>query len=544
MNRNIKLITTAVLLIATILLIQDNTIAQQYLLNEIEIDPPSTISNSCQYAEIRVVNPSGAVPANTYFLSVNSDGANFGFANQAINFGGQAVGSNGTITLFNNATNACPNRIYGPGTTFFSYSSPLTIGVGSETYLVVRSTTSLFSGQDLDTDDDGLFDTALGITVLDGFGLIVNPKEEYVYGAAAGVVNISNTISLDQPDAVTRFPNNNSPFLSGGFYFGELASSPDEAVQYVAPTSTNYPTGGQLSPGNQNLPVIAAPSKAVVDFNGDGRTDYAVTRSVGGLLNWFTSINGSSETRFSQFGLASDISVPEDFDGDAKDDLAVWRSGSPNVSTFYIFQSATNTVRQELFGQTGDNATVVGDWDGDGKADPAVYRSGAQSVFYFRGSLNNPSGNITFLPWGIAGDIPQRGDFDGDNKQDRAVFRSSNSLWYILHSSDSQIRYDSFGLPTDKFVVADYDGDNKSDLAVFRNGVWYVKQSSNNAVVIQNWGLGTDLLVPGDYTGDGKTDYAVWRDGIFYISSYSGGSQIIQNWGLNTDFPVANNYTK
>jgi hypothetical protein len=531
------------LITAITLLMQIGVFAQQFLLNEVEIDPPSAISNSCQYAEIKVVNPSGAVPANTYFLSVNSDGGNFGFANQAINFGGQAVGSNGTITLFNTGSLACPNRTYGAGTTFFSYFSPLAIGVGSETYLVVRSTANLFSGQDLDTDDDGLFDPALGITVLDGFGLIVNPKEEYVYGSAAGVVNISNTISLDQPDAVSRFPNNNTPFATGSFYFGEIAASPDEATQYAAPLSPNFPPGGELTPGNQNLPSASVPSKAVVDFNGDGRTDYSVTRSVGGGLNWFTSINGNSEIRYFQWGLQNDVAVPEDFDGDGKDDFAVWRSENPEAS-FYILQSSNNTFRREFFGQTGDNPGLIGDWDGDGKADPAVYRNASQSFFYYRGSLNNPLGNISFLPWGTTSDIPQRGDFDGDNKQDLAVFRPSNAIWYIFQSSNSQIRYEQFGLSADKFVAADYDGDNKTDLAVFRNGVWYVKQSSNGNLVIQSWGLGTDVLVPGDYSGDGKTDFAVWRDGNFYILPFSGGSQIIQNWGLVSDSPIATIYTE
>jgi hypothetical protein len=544
MNRNIKKIITISLLTAIILMMQVSLLAQQYLLNEVEIDPPSDISNSCQYAEIKVVNPSGAVPVNTYFLSVNSDGGNFGFANQAINFGGQTVGSNGTITLFNTASNACPNRVYGTGTTFLSYFSPLTISAGSETYLVVRSTTTLISGQDLDTDDDGLFDPALGITVLDGFGLIVNPKEEYVYGAAAGVVNISNTISLNQPDAVTRFSNNNTPFLISGFYYGELAPTPDETTQYSAPLSPNFPSGGELTPGNANLPSATVPTKAVVDFNGDGRTDYAVTRNISGLLNWFTSINGSSETRFFQFGLQNDIAVPEDFDGDGKDDYAVWRSGNPDVAAFYILQSSSNTFRREFFGQTGDNPSLVGDWDGDGKADPAVFRTGSQSFFYYRGSLNNAAGNISFLPWGTNSDIPQRGDFDGDNKQDLAVFRPSNAIWYIFQSSNSQIRYEPFGLAADKFVVADYDGDNKTDLAVFRSGVWYVKQSSNSNVVIQNWGLGSDVLVPGDYNGDGKTDFAVWRDGNFYVLPFSGGSQIIQNWGLVSDSPIANIYIR
>jgi hypothetical protein len=306
MNKIIKFTASAFLISFIALAFQSNVSAQQYLLNEVEIDPPSTISNSCQYAEIRVVNPSGAVPANTYFLSVNSDGANFGFANQAINFGGQAVGSNGTITLFNNATNACPNRIYGPGTTFFSYSSPLTIGVGSETYLVVRSTATLFSGQDLDTDDDGLFDAALGITVLDGFALIVNPEEEFVYGAEVGVVNISNTISLDQPDAVTRFPGNTTTFFTAGdsFYFGELAASPDETTTYAAPFSPNFPVGGKLTPGSQNGLVPTASAVTV-----SGRVTSGI-RGIFGARVIMTDLQGKTkETRTNAFGYFNFLDV-------------------------------------------------------------------------------------------------------------------------------------------------------------------------------------------------------------------------------------------
>jgi large repetitive protein len=228
--------------------------AGQLLLNEVEIDPPSAISNACQYAEIKGANAGGTVPANTYFLSVNSDGGNFGFANQAVNFGGQVVGANGTITLFNTGSLACPARTYGAGTTFFSYFSPLAIGVGSETYLVVSSTTNLISGQDLDTDDDGVFDANLGITILDGAALIVNPEEEYVYGAEVGVVNISNTISLDQPDAITRSSFNSVAFDPNAFFFGELAASPDSTTTYAAPLSPNFPVGGVLTPGAPNVP--------------------------------------------------------------------------------------------------------------------------------------------------------------------------------------------------------------------------------------------------------------------------------------------------
>jgi len=540
MKKTINLAILACLIIALTLAAQTNVAAQQLLLNEVEIDPPSTTSNSCQYTEIRG-QVGSTVPANTYFLSVNSDGANFGFANQAINIGGQAVGANGTITLFNNATLGCPNRVFPGQTTLFTYSSPLTVGTGSETYLIVSSTTTLFSGQDLDTNDDGVFEPNLGITVLDGFALIVNPEEEWIYGSAAGVVNISNTISLDQPDAVTRFSNNTTAFAAGAFYFGELAPSPDETTQYAAPLSPNFPTGGQLTPGAPNLPATAAPQKAVVDFNGDGRTDYSVTRNQGGLLNWYSAINGSSETRFVQWGVQNDIPVPEDFDGDGKDDLAVWRSGNPSEAGFYILQSGSNTFKLEVLGQTGDNPGVVGDWDGDGKADAAVYRSGAQGAFHYRSSQSN---SVVVISWGVTGDKVQRGDFDGDGKQDAAVFRPSNSVWYILQSSDSQVRYENFGLSSDVFVPADYDGDTKTDLAVFRNGAWWVKRSSDAVVLLGNWGVAGDTAVPGDYDGDGKADFAVWRQGIFYVSPSGGASPSYFNWGIAGDFAVANVFTE
>jgi hypothetical protein len=240
-----------------------------------------------------------------------------------------------------------------------------------------------------------------------------------------------------------------------------------------------------------------------------------------------------------RFGIAGDRPTPADFDGDDKADIAVWREAPANEAAFYILQSSNSTVRIEQFGQTGDNILPVGDWDGDGKADVAVYRDSAvssQSYFYFRGTLNNPTGSVTYVPWGTTGDKPMRGDFDGDGKFDPAVFR--NGVWYIRQSSNSQMKTDSWGLSTDKFVTADYDGDAKTDLAVFRNGVWYIKQSSDNMPVYFSWGLASDVLVPADYDGDGKTDVAVYRSGTWYIRSSSSGTMSAQIFGLSSDLPI------
>lgn len=272
------------------------------------------------------------------------------------------------------------------------------------------------------------------------------------------------------------------------------------------------------------------------DFDGDGRADLSVFRPSEG--NWYLngSQNGFSVVRW---GLSNDKPAPADYDGDGKTDVAVWREAE---GSFYILNSSDLTVRIENFGLPGDILTV-GDWDGDGKADLSTYRAGTQSYFYYRGSLNNPSGNITYLPWGVSGDTPMRGDFDGDGKFDASVFRPSNNVWYIRNSSNGSVRYDYWGTAADKFVPGDYDGDSKTDLAVFRSGIWYIKQSSNNQARYEYFGLASDLPVPADYDGDGKFDASVFRpsNSTWYVQRSTAGI-LIQKFGSTGDLPVQNTF--
>ncbi len=285
-------------------------------------------------------------------------------------------------------------------------------------------------------------------------------------------------------------------------------------------------------------PAVNNPALRIADFDGDGKTDASVFRSG----NWYINPSTTSNSFYSvQFGNSTDKLAPADYDGDGKTDVAVWREDT--LAYFYILQSSNNTVRTEQFGQTGDVLTV-GDWDGDGKADPSVYREGAQSYFYYRGSLNNPNGIISSIPWGTSGDETARGDFDGDGKFDAAVYRPSNQIWYIRYSSNNQITYTYFGLPTDKRVSGDFDGDGKTDITAVRNGVWYILQSSNSQIRVENWGLGTDSLTAGDYDGDGKTDVAVWRNGVYYIINSANSAQTYKYFGASGDVPAASAFVK
>jgi subtilisin-like proprotein convertase family protein len=367
---------------------------------------------------------------------------------------------------------------------------------------------------------------------------------------------------------------------------------------------------GNVSAANLTLTTSAPQAfDANTDFNGDGKTDFVVARatttplteltapSLGTItkmdrdpevkgrrktspttnnaltppIYWYSSLNGSGTTGVGQLGdAATDFVLTEDFDGDGKDDLTVWTEDVATSANFKILQSSNNTVRVELFGQTGDDPAVVGDYDGDGKADPAVYRCpgvaapAGQCFFFYRGSLSNPSGNVTYVPWGFGNDgdfFPYVGDFDGDGKNDFCVQRTNPSVagqgqFVLLKSNGLGIEYINWGNDTDFLIPGDYDGDLKTDFCVRRTvgttRTHYIL-TRTGATSQVNWGLGGvngDTSVPGDYDGDGKTDLAVWRGSAtpgastFWILNSSNSSVTQFVWGScpvgNCDYPVAN----
>jgi hypothetical protein len=304
-----------------------------------------------------------------------------------------------------------------------------------------------------------------------------------------------------------------------------------------------------------------APPQHIVDFNGDGKTDYVTIRNTGGgptgQVTWFVQNNGAG-VQGAQWGIATDFWVPEDYDGDGKTDYAVWRPGAPGAAAFYILQSATGTVRIDTFGQTGDEPRVGGDYDGDGKSDVSVYRGGAAagdpSTWFFRGSLT--PANVTYVPWGQNGDFVAPGDYDGDGKNDFVVQRNNGggqAKFWMFQTTAGQAQV-IFGTPTDVILPGDYDGDGKTDLATVRGSggqiAWFVRPSSTGVISggpTAIFGLSaSDFPVQGDYDGDGKTDIAIWRPNadptqcFFWVLNSATSTVSQAEWGQNGDYPVAN----
>lgn len=141
------------------------------------------------------------------------------------------------------------------------------------------------------------------------------------------------------------------------------------------------------------------------DFDGDGYTDVAVIRNTQNGIVWHILKSGfaSGQPMYSQysatqFGVAPDVATAEDFDGDGKTDIAVWR---PSTGTWYILRSSDNQFEYKNFGLTGDKPQPA-DYDGDGKADVAVFRP-STGLWYIIKSGND---QWTVLSWGVSTDVP------------------------------------------------------------------------------------------------------------------------------------------
>jgi hypothetical protein len=56
---------------------------------------------------------------------------------------------------------------------------------------------------------------------------------------------------------------------------------------------------------------------------------------------------------------------------------------------------------------------------------------------------------VSYLQFGLSGDIPAPADFDGDAKADLTVFRPSSGIWHHSNSWDNSFSAMQFGTDGD-----------------------------------------------------------------------------------------------
>lgn len=258
----------------------------------------------------------------------------------------------------------------------------------------------------------------------------------------------------------------------------------------------------------------------IADFDGDRRSDFAyIVPPSGGQSATYAILKSSTNYDFSQaqfvpagFPVLGDTPVVGDFDGDGKDDAAIFRA-SQGV---WIIPLSSSNYTSYIFcqwGQSGDTP-IVCEVDGDGKADVGFYRNGLWG--FLKSSQGYSTGSAQFFSWGGAGLLPIVADFDGDGLTDFCYVAPPSggqcAVYSILQSSTGygfgvgQVLFVPAGFPAlgDTPLVADFDGDRRADPAIWRasQGVWIVPRSSTSytTFLFAQWGQSGDVALPGTLT--------------------------------------------
>ncbi len=315
---------------------------------------------------------------------------------------------------------------------------------------------------------------------------------------------------------------------------------------------------------------------AVVKLNNDGYLDFVMATQIGVVIGYGDSHLFPTSFEQRDQNILELSLIAGDFNGDGKTDFAVMTYSNPQIRVF--LNSPLGIPENPISYQTGFGAASLNcaDINGDGQLDLlTVGDTGNFRIFYGSrtGTFDSselkqndlPISGVAFADFDLNGKLdmgvslyeqlsstsPKAGvflnapnparyytDFDGDNKSDFTVYRPSTGIWWTLKSRDYSFQAVKFGLATDKVVTGNYDGDNRADIAVYRDGIWYILRSSDNSFRFQNWGLGEDIPVPGDYENDGVMKPAVFRPstGYWYLKKDNGFDAI--KWGLSTDRPV------
>jgi hypothetical protein len=212
------------------------------------------------------------------------------------------------------------------------------------------------------------------------------------------------------------------------------------------------------------------------------------------------------------------------------------------------------------FGIAGD-IPVVGDWNGDGIDEIGIFRPSSQSFFLDLNGNDVWDGlgiDASTPSFGIAGDIPVVGDWNGDGIDEIGIFRpSSHSFFLDLNGNriwDTGIDgVYPFGTSTDLPVTGDWDGDGIDEIGVWRPAKrsFFLDTNGNHT-----WEWGTDLFAPfgtstdlpiiGDWDGDGFDEIGIWRPSNhrFFLDTNANdtwdvGIDLIASFGTSTDLPLA-----
>ncbi|MFC9627627.1 FG-GAP-like repeat-containing protein [Streptomyces sp. NPDC056930] len=273
------------------------------------------------------------------------------------------------------------------------------------------------------------------------------------------------------------------------------------------------------------------------DFNGDGRGDMAVLKGYSdtSVKLWVTlgRADGGFDTPFTAWSAAAgsfhiSYMTPQagDFNGDGRDDMAVWYNYTDGTTKLWTFTSTAKGTFNAPFSSWSAPAGswsrtrtkfITGDFNGDGRDDLSVfYGQGDDTVktYVFPAAPNGAFAapavwwQSASLDWNRT--TPHSGDFNGDGRDDALVWYdypdgSDKTSTILSENVDGTDRFGSAKVTLNsppgnldvsrmQFVTGDYNGDGRDDLAT-------INHQADGTVKMWTWTARPDTLFNGGLAG-------------------------------------------
>ncbi len=300
-----------------------------------------------------------------------------------------------------------------------------------------------------------------------------------------GPLGGTTAISVTAPTGCAWTATSNSPFIT---ITSGASGTGNGTVQISVTRNGGVPRTGTLTVAGQTVTVNQSARNAATP--GQYRPS-----------NGFVYVRNTNDTGFADveffYGVASDIPIAGDWDGDGVDTIGIYRNGQ------FFLRNSNTTGAADInfaFGTNGD-LPIAGDWDGDGVDSIGLVRG---NLVFLKNSNTGGAPDIV-LVYGNGTDLYIAGDWDGDGIDTIGCFRPTNGFVYLRNSNTSGVADLEFfyGIAGDKPVAGDWNGDGIDTIGIVRGNGWFLRNTNDTgfADIAFTYGTPTDVPIVGDWNG-------------------------------------------